>query len=149
MNVATKIERPHFSQVLDQTKTIEWYLEQYGSWLLVDSNYESLGFKSWLGNLIDTQNGVVVDRRERTAPRCRIDINHALAVEGLLNNIFTGENDKVKTWFKVVVMYYVEFRSEAKIAKILGITETAVIKYKLLGLVRLATKYKLRSKITE
>ena len=148
MNAATKIERPHFSVAINwATQPIEWHLEQYGSWLLLDSHYESLGASSVLGHLIDTANGVVVDRRERVAPRCKITDVHADAVSDMLNEIMKKEGSKVQGWLKVVIMFYVEFKSEQSIAKKLGVSEYAVTRDKMLGLVRLATKYNFRSRI--
>ncbi|TCM62325.1 hypothetical protein EC844_12553 [Acinetobacter calcoaceticus] len=141
--------RKHFSVAINWAeKPIEWHLEQYGSWLLLDDNYAvSLGASSVLGHLIDTANGVVVDRRERVAPLCKINDAHADAVGDMLNDLMKIENSKVKSWLKVVIMFYVEFKSESTIAKKLGVSEYSVTRDKMLGMVRLATKYKFRSRI--
>ncbi|EPF80034.1 hypothetical protein [Acinetobacter rudis] len=100
-----------------------------------------------LGHLIDTANGIVVDKRERVAPLCKITDSHADAVSDMLEDLMKIENEKVKKWLKVVVMFYVEFKSEATIAKKLGVSEYSVTRDKMLGMVRLATKYKFRSRI--
>ena len=147
MNAA--LDRKHFSVAINWVeKPIEWHLEQYGSWLLLDNNYENyLGASSVLGHLIDTVNGVCVDRRERTAPRCKIDDVHADAVSDMLLSITKNENEKVQKWLKMVIMFYVEFKSEATIAKKLGVSEFSVARDKMLGMVRLATKYQFKSRI--
>ena len=142
-------DRKHFSVAINWAeKPIEWHLEQYGSWLLLDDHYTGcLGASSVLGHLIDTANGVVVDRRERVAPLCKINDQHADAVDDLLVSLLKSENEKVKRWLTVVIMFYVEFKSEATIAKKLGVSEFSVARDKMLGMVRLATKYNLRSRI--
>ncbi|WP_353171302.1 hypothetical protein [Acinetobacter rudis] len=143
------VERKHFSVAINWAeKPIEWHLEQYGSWLLLDDlHIGSLGASSVLGHLIDTANGIVVDKRERVAPLCKITDSHADAVSDMLEDLMKIENEKVKKWLKVVVMFYVEFKSEATIAKKLGVSEYSVTRDKMLGMVRLATKYKFRSRI--
>ena len=111
MNVVTN--KKHFLVAINWAeKPIEWHLEQYGSWLLLDDHYSSLGVSSVLGHLIDTVNGVCVDKRERAAPLCRINDVHADAVSDMLVNIMKVENSKVQRWLKVVIMYYVEFKTE-------------------------------------
>ena len=142
------VDRKHFSKAINWAeKPIEWHLEQYGSWLLLDNHYSSLDASSVLGHLIDTANGIVVDRRERIAPRCVISDEHADAVSDLLVELMKKENSKVKHWLKVVVMFFVEFKSEQAIAHKLKVSEYSVTRDKMLGLVRLATKYNLRSRI--
>lgn len=148
--VAEKIKsRKHFSVAINWAeKPIEWHLEQYGSWLLLDDNYETyLGASSVLGHLIDTANGVVVDKRERVAPLCKITDEHADAVSDMLAHLMQSENNKVKHWLQVVVMFYVEFKSEQSIARKLGVSEFSVSRDKMLGMVRLATKYQFKSRI--
>ena len=149
MNVVLKNDRKHFSVAINWAeKPIEWHLEQYGSWLLLDGNYETfLGASSVLGHLIDTVNGVVVDKRERVPPRCKITDTHADAVADMLENIMKCENSKVQKWLKVVIMFYVEFKSEPTVAKKMGISEYAVTRDKMLGMVRLSTKYNFRSRL--
>ena len=149
MNVVLKNNRKHFSVAINWAeKPIEWHLEQYGSWLLLDGNYETfLGASSVLGHLIDTVNGVVVDKRERVPPRCKITDTHADAVADMLENIMKCENSKVQKWLKVVIMFYVEFKSEPTVAKKMGISEYAVTRDKMLGMVRLSTKYNFRSRL--
>lgn len=148
MNSAVGL-RKHFTVAINWAeKPIEWHLEQYGSWLLVDDHYTGcLGASSVLGHLIDTVNGVCVDKRERVAPRCKINDMHADAVSDMLLSLMKNENLKVQKWFKIVIMFYVEFKSEATISKQLGISEFSVARDKMLGMVRLATKYQLRSRI--
>lgn len=142
------VDRKHFSVAINWAEQpIEWHLEQYGSWLLVDENYVCLGASSILGHLIDTVNGVCVDKRERVAPRCKINDTHADAVGDMLTALMKNENSKVQKWLKIVIMFYVEFKSEATIAKQLGISEFSVARDKMLGMVRLATKYQFRSRI--
>lgn len=142
-------DKKHFSVAINWAeKPIEWHLEQYGSWLLLDDHYAGcLGVSSILGHLIDTVNGVVVDKRERVAPICKIDDAHADAVSDMLASIIKSENSKVQKWLKVVIMFYVEFKSEESIAKKLGVSEYSVARDKMLGMVRLATKYQFRSRI--
>ena len=95
MNAA--LDRKHFSVAINWAEQpVEWHLEQYGSWLLVDENYVSLGASSVLGHLIDTVNGVCVDKRERVAPRCKINDPHADAVSDMLESIMKKENTKVQ-----------------------------------------------------
>lgn len=140
--------RKHFSVAINWAENpIEWHLEQYGSWLLLDENYVSLGASSVLGHLIDTTNGVCVDKRERVAPRCKINDAHADAVSDMLVTLMKNENNKVQKWLKVVIMFYVEFKTEKTIARQLDISEFSVARDKMLGLVRLATKYQFRSRI--
>lgn len=140
--------RKHFSVAINWAENpIEWHLEQYGSWLLLDENYVSLGASSVLGHLIDTANGVCVDKRERVAPLCKINDAHADAVSDMLLNLMKNENNKVQKWLKVVIMFYVEFKTEKTIARNLDISEFSVARDKMLGLVRLATKYQFRSRI--
>ena len=141
------MDRKHFTVAINWAEQpIEWHLEQYGSWVRLDENHTNLGASSVLGHLIDTANGVYVDKRERVPPRCKINDVHAVAVEDMLATIMKNENSKVQTWLKVVIMYYVDFRAEQTIAKKLGISEYSVTKYKMLGIVRLATKYGFRSR---
>lgn len=146
--VNTQLNRKHFSVAINwHEKPIEWHLEQYGSWLLLDDHYFSLGESSVLGHLIDTANGVVVDRRERVAPRCQINDEHADAVSDMLSHLMQNENEKVKRWMQVVIMFYVEFKSEPTIAQKLKMSEFSVARDKMLGMVRLATKYQFKSRI--
>lgn len=81
------------------------------------------------------------------APRCKINDAHADAVSDMLESIMKSENTKVQKWLKIIIMFYVEFKSEATIAKQLGISEFSVARDKMLGMVRLATKYQFRSRI--
>lgn len=146
---ATGRNRKDFSVAINWAeKPIEWHLEQYGSWLLLDGHYDTyLGASSVLGHLIDTVNGKVVDKRGRVAPMCKINDVHADAVGDMLTHLMKSENRKVQGWLKIVIMFYVEFKSEKDIAVKLGISEYAVTRDKMLGMVRLATKYQFRSRI--
>lgn len=145
----TGVNRKHFSVAINWAeKPIEWHLEQYGSWLLLDGHYEDyLGASSVLGHLIDTVNGKVIDKRGRVVPMCKINDAHADAVGDMLTHLMNSENNKVKRWLKIVVMFYVEFKTEKDIALKLGLSEYSVTRDKMLGLVRLATKYQFRSKL--
>ena len=149
MNAVLKNDRKHFSVAINwAAQPIEWHLEQYGSWLLVDDHYTGcLGASSVLGHLIDTVDGVCVDNRERVAPLCKINDAHADAVSDMLESIMKCENSKVQKWLKVVIMFYIEFKSEESIARKLGVSEYSVTRDKMLGMVRLATKYQFRSRI--
>ena len=149
MNAVLKNDRKHFSVAINWAeKPIEWHLEQYGSWLLLDDNYMGcLGASSVLGHLIDSVDGVCVDNRERVAPLCKINDAHADAVSDMLESIMKCENSKVQKWLKVVIMFYIEFKSEESIARKLGVSEYSVTRDKMLGMVRLAAKYQFRSRI--
>lgn len=138
--------KEQFITAIDWNKmSFERWLEQYGSWLLIGDHYESLGTKSILGMLLDKARGISTDGRSRVPPQCRITDDEAMAVEGLLLDLAKCENCKVKQWVRVVIMYFVEFRQEDKIAQILNVSEYVVKRDKLLGIVRIATKYNLHS----
>ncbi|PPC02502.1 hypothetical protein SOI71_05410 [Acinetobacter pittii] len=150
MNAATASQgRKHFTVAIDwNAHPIEWHLEQYGSWLLLDGNYETyLGSRGILGHVIDAENGIQVDRRFRAPPRCKIDVFHAMAVEDLLSHMMQTENEKVKHWIKCVVIYHVDFKKEDEIAKKLGVSEYSVQRDKMLGLVRIASRFKIPSRL--
>ena len=143
--------RKHFSIAINwDDMPIEQHLEQYGAWLLLDNHYsEYLGSNGILGHLIDTENGIVVDQRYRSPPRCKIDVYHAMAVEDLLTHVMQTENDKVKRWIKTVVKFHIEFKTEEKIALNWDVSEYSVKRDKMLGIVRLATRFKLKSRLME
>ena len=149
MGVAVK-EKKHFTVAINWAeRSLEQWLEQYGSWLLLDNNYEvSLGAKSILGNLIDRENGVAIDGRHRVPPQCKINDTQAKAVEDMLLDMQNSETNKVKTWIKAVTMFYVDFESEQSAARKLKVSEYSVGRDKMLGLVRISTKFKLRSRLT-
>ncbi len=88
-----------------------------------------------------------VDRRFRAPPRCKIDVFHAMAVEDLLSHIMQTENEKVRQWMKCVIIFYVDFKNEKEIARKLGVSEYAVQRDKMLGLVRIASRFKIKSKL--
>lgn len=77
----------------------------------------------------------------------KINDAHADAVSDMLLSLMKNENNKVQKWLKVVIMFYVEFKTEKTIARHLDISEFSVARDKMLGLVRLATKYQFRSRI--
>lgn len=150
MNAATASQgRKHFTLAINWDEhPIEWHLEQYGSWLLLDGNCETyLGSRGILGHIIDEENGVQVDRRFRAPPRCKIDVFHAMAVEDLLSHIMQTENEKVRQWMKCVIIFHVDFKNEKEIARKLGVSEYAVQRDKMLGLVRIASRFKIKSKL--
>ena len=142
--------RPHFSVAIDwQSRTIEQWLEQYGSWLLLDSNNVSLGAKSTLAYICESASGVKVDRRRRSLPRCNISVYEAMAIEDLLAHAHQTENKKVLQWFRVATMYYVAGLPEEYVAEKWDITMYTVKRDKMAGILRLATRFKLRSFLTE
>ncbi len=142
--------RKHFTIALDwKLRTIEQWLEQYGSWLLLDNHYESLGASSTLGKLLDSVQGVNSDRRRRALPRCNISFEQAMAIEEMLTHVLQTESSKPKQWLKVVIAHYVDAYIEEDIAKHHGVTGYSVKRDKVLGLVRLATRFKFRSYLFE
>lgn len=142
--------RKNFQIAMDwKQKTLEQWLEQYGSWLLLDSHYEDLSAHCSLGKLIDLAQGVTTDRRRRALPRCNINEQQAMAIEDMLAHLHETESTKVKQWLKVVVKYYVDAYSEEDIADCFEMTMYAVKRDKLLGTVRIATRFKLRSLLTD
>ena len=81
MNAAVG-SRKHFSVAINWgDRKLEQWLEQYGSYLLLDNKPEFLGAKSVLASLMDSVKGVVSDRRRRTLPRCNISIHEVMAIE--------------------------------------------------------------------
>lgn len=143
--------RKHFTIAAKwDERTIEQWLEQYGSWLLLDGNYNCfLGSRSTLSSLIDNENGVSFDGRRRALPRCNISVYEAMAVEDLLAHIQEVESKKVIQWMKVVVMYFVDGAPEETIARKLDMTMYAVKRDKTMGIIRLATRFKMRSYLTD
>ncbi|WP_347460980.1 antiterminator Q family protein [Acinetobacter sp. ANC 7454] len=149
MNTTTA--RPHFSVAIDwKARTIEQWLEQYGSWLLIDNRYESLDAKGVMGHLLDLAQGQTADHRRRALPRCNITDNEALAVEALLCHVYSTETTKVKKWVQVAVNYHVDGMSEETIAHRYDISRFAVTRDKMLGIVRIVSKHSyLRSFYTD
>lgn len=143
--------RKHFSVAADwKQRTIEQWLEQYGAWLLVDDHYVNLGTSSTLGHLIDQEAGAVrADFRRRSLPRCNISVYEAMAIEDMLEHVHQTESSKVKQWLKVVTMYYIEGRPEEDIAQKLDTSMYAVKRDKMMGVLRLATRFKISSYLTD
>lgn len=143
-------EKKHFTVAINWAeKSLEQWLEQYGSWLLLDGNCDiNLSAKSILGNLIDATNGVVVDKRHRVPPRCNISLVQAIAIEDMLCELKKTEGRKVANWIDTVILFYVDFQTEEIIAKKRGVSEYSIARDKMLGLVRISTRFKLRSRLT-
>lgn len=142
--------RKHFSVAIDWTqKTIEQWLEQYGSYLLLDNKPDFLGAKSVLASLMDSVTGVASDRRRRALPRCNIDIHAVMAIEDLLSHAQLTETEKAKQWLSVVILYYVKGYSEEDIAAEFDMTMYAVKRDKMMGVLRLATRFKISSFLTD
>ncbi|WP_173911064.1 antiterminator Q family protein [Acinetobacter sp. Marseille-Q1618] len=142
--------RKNFQIAIDwKQKTLEQWLEQYGSWLLLDCHYEDLGAHCSLGKILDMVQGVKIDRRRRALPRCNINEQHAMAIEDMLSHLLNTESAKVKQWLKIVIKYYVDGYSEEDIAERFEMSMYAVKRDKLLGTVRIATRFKMRSLLTE
>ncbi|WP_288399150.1 hypothetical protein, partial [uncultured Acinetobacter sp.] len=130
-------------------RCIEQWLEQYGSSLLLDNKKTCLGYKSILGNMADRENGYQVDGRRRVLPRCNINIYEEMAIEDLLAHISQTESPKVLQWLKTVILYYVDGKPEEDIASILGMTMYAVKRDKMLGVLRIASRFKIPSYLTD
>lgn len=147
----TAVKQPHFSVAIDwKTRSIEQWLEQYGSWLLVDYQYENLGTNSIMGRLLEIAQGKAVDYRRRTLPKCNIKDFEAEAVQSLINHVIQTETPKAKQWVKVVIAYYVEGMSEEVIADKFEISRFAVTRDKMHGIIRLVSKHSyLTSKIID
>ena len=149
MNAAVG-SRKHFTIAIDWSqKTIEQWLEQYGSYLLLDNKPEFLGAKSVLASLMDSVTGVVSDGRRRVLPRCNIDIHEVMAIEDLLSHAKLTETEKAKQWLSVVILYYVKGYSEEDIAAEFHMTMYAVKRDKMMGVLRLATRFKIGSFLTD
>ena len=149
MNAELK-QRKHFTIAIDwNTRTLEQWLEQYGSWLLLDNRPVNLGAKSMLGQIIDAENGVAVDYRRRALPRCNITVHEAMAIEDLLAHAKETEGKKVHQWLKVVVMYFIQGLSEEDISTKLDMTMYSVKRDKMMGVLRIASRFKMRSYLTD
>lgn len=141
--------KKHFTVAIDwEQKTLEQWLEQYGSWLLLDCHYEHLGYGNQMGRLIDIANGVMRDKRRRSLPRCNITDDQAQAIEDMVNHLIDTENAKVKKWLTIMIDYHVNAYSEEQIAKFYDLSRFAVTRDRTLGLVRVATRFKISSHIT-
>ena len=149
MNAAIK-ERKHFSIAIDwQERKIEQWLEQYGSFLLLDNKPDFLGAKSVLASLMDSVTGVNSDRRRRALPRCNINVHQAMAIEDLISHALESENGKVQQWIRVAIRYYVDGYSEEDIANKFEMTMYAVKRDKMMGILRLSSRFKLKSFLTD
>ena len=149
MNAAIK-ERKHFSIAIDwQERKIEQWLEQYGSFLLLDNKPDFLGAKSVLASLMDSVTGVASDRRRRVLPRCNISIHEVMAIEDLLSHAKSTDTEKAQQWLSIVILYYVKGYSEEDIASEFDMTMYAVKRDKMMGILRLATRFKLSSFLTD
>lgn len=142
--------RKNFQIAIDwKIKTLEQWLEQYGAWLLLDCHYEDLSAHSSLGSILDMAQGVKIDRRRRALPRCNINESQAMAVEDMLSHLLETESAKVKQWLKVAIKYYVDGYSEDDISDCFEMSMYAVQRDKMLGTLRIATRFKLRSLLTD
>lgn len=132
----------HFSVAIDwKQRTLEQWLEQYGSWLLIGCRSDNLGTKSVMGHLLDMAQGVKADHRRRAPPRCNISDDQALAIEALVNHISTTDTPKAKAWINITLAYHVGFLSEEAIAQLFCISRFAVTRDKMLGIVRVVSKH--------
>ncbi|WP_336938918.1 hypothetical protein [Acinetobacter modestus] len=149
MTVAIQ-QRKHFTVAIDwNSRCIEQWLEQYGSSLLIDTKGECLGTRSVIGDLMDREQGVKTDRRRRALPRCNINVHEEMAIEDLLSHINQTESSKVQQWIKVVILYYVDAFSEEDISEALDISMYAVKRDKMMGILRIATRFKIPSYLTD
>ena len=99
--------------------------------------------------MADRENGYQVDGRRRVLPRCNINIYEEMAIEDLLAHISQTESSKVLQWLKTVILYYVDGKPEEDIASILGMTMYAVKRDKMLGVLRIASRFKIPSYLTD
>lgn len=67
----------------------------------------------------------------------------------MLHHLLETESTKVKHWLKVAIKYYVDGYSEEDITDCYEMSMYVVKRDKLLGTVRIATRFKLRSLLTE
>ena len=135
-------QRPHFSVAIDwKTRKIEQWLEQYGSWLLIDNRCESLDARGIMGRLLDLAQGISVDHRRRALPRCNISDDQALAIEALIGHIYEKESPKPRKWIQIAINYHVDGMSEETIAKRYNMSRFAVTRDRMLGIVRLVSKH--------
>ncbi|WP_168399476.1 antiterminator Q family protein [Acinetobacter indicus] len=149
--MSTTAQRPHFSVAIDwKQRDIEQWLEQYGSWLLIDCRFESLGANSIMGKLLDMAQGVKSDNRRRALPRCNISDQEAEAIESLINHIFQTETTKAKKWIQIVVSYHIEGLSEEAIAVQNNMSRFGVTRDKMHGIIRIVSKHSyLRSRLID
>ena len=149
MNAAVQT-RKHFTIAIDWSgRKIEQWLEQYGSYLLLDHKPDFIGAKSVLASLMDSVTGVTTDRRRRVLPRCNINIHEVMAIEDLLSHAQSSDTSKAKQWLDVVILYYVKGYSEEDIAAEHNMTMYAVKREKMMGVLRLASRFKMSCFLTD
>ena len=138
----TAVKQPHFSVAIDwKRRDVEQWLEQYGSWLLIDYQHENLDANGIMGRLLEIAQGKAVDYRRRALPKCNVSDREAEAVENLLNHVLQTETKKAKHWIRVVIAYYVEGMSEETIAEKFNMSRFAVTRDKMHGIIRLVSKH--------
>lgn len=149
MNAMLKA-RKHFTVAINwEERKIEQWLEQYGAFLLLDSKPDFANPRNILASLMDSVTGVATDRRRRALPRCNIDVHQAMAIEDMLYHVNKTEGAKVCQWIDVVVLYYVSGYSEEDISAKFDMTMYAVKRDKMMGILRLATRFKIGSFLTD
>lgn len=149
MTVAIQ-QRKHFTVAIDwNSRCVEQWLEQYGASLLIDTKGECLGTRSVIGDLMDREQGVYVDRRRRVLPRCNINVHEEMAIEDMWKHMMETESSKVKQWLNIVKLYYVEAFPEEEISKKEGISMYAVKRDKMMGILRIASRFKIPSYLTD
>ena len=149
MNAMLKA-RKHFTVAINwEERKIEQWLEQYGAYLLLDSKPDFVNQRNILASLMDSVTGVAADRRRRALPRCNIDVHQAMAIEDMLYHVNKTEGAKVCQWIDVAVLYYVSGYSEEDISTKFDMTMYAVKRDKMMGILRLATRFKIGSFLTD
>ena len=142
--------RKHFTVAINwEERKIEQWLEQYGAYLLLDSKPDFVNQRNILASLMDSVTGVAADRRRRALPRCNIDVHQAMAIEDMLYHVNKTEGAKVCQWIDVAVLYYVSGYSEEDISTKFDMTMYAVKRDKMMGILRLATRFKIGSFLTD
>lgn len=149
MNAALQTRKNFTIAINWGDRKLEQWLEQYGSYLLLDNKPEFLGAKSVLASLMDSVTGVASDRRRRVLPRCNISIHEVMAIEDLLSHAKSTDTEKAQQWLSIVILYYVKGYSEEDIASEFDMTMYAVKRDKMMGILRLATRFKLSSFLTD
>ncbi len=142
--------RKHFTVAMDWSeRKLEQWLEQYGSYQLLDNKPDFLGAKSVLASLMDSVTGVSIDRRRRALPRCNISVHEAMAIEDMLSHALKSESKKVQQWINVAILYYVEGYSEEDISKRFDVTMYSVKRDKMMGILRIASRFKIDCFLTD
>ena len=125
MNAA--VNKKHYMLVLGQTEMmLEQIMEQYGSWLLLAKNDVNLDARGTMQQIYEMANGVATDNRKRAAPRCKITDEFADAVKELLDDIKDTDSEVVREWIRCIELYYIDFYRQIDVARIMGMSETAV-----------------------